>query len=272
MIKTTDAKHNRKHTDFAHFVVHTGKGKRGKWLSFKEFYAPSVEEAKEQVLDYLYNSFDIDDETMLITHSDGGIGYAYKAFWELASDIGIAKGKHHYFWDRWHVFHYIKEETKDVPQLRGFFIEAVKENDKAKLLAALDTMEGLIANSEEEQEKFRKFKNRLLVNFRHTRTSEQRHIPYPDYAIIEALHKKVTFRMKRRGMYWSIQGALTMIQLIIMKKRNELHEFQSGSWIEKYEQIEAEERLRLLYQNENSDYEGRNARVLHTKRPYTPKA
>ncbi|BAK58576.1 hypothetical protein J0J34_04735 [Lactococcus garvieae] len=48
--------------------------------------------------------------------------------------------------------------------------------------------------------------------------------------MIEANHKKVTQRMKHRDMYWS----LTMIHIIIMKKKIALGELFNGEWREKY--------------------------------------
>lgn len=40
--------------------------------------------------------------------------------------------------------------------------------------------------------------------------------------------------MKHRGMYWSLTGSLTMIHIIIMKKKNGLGELFNGEWREKY--------------------------------------
>ena len=33
---------------------------------------------------------------------------------------------------------------------------------------------------------------------------------------MESQHRKITYRMKHRGMYWSLKGAYTMSRLIIL--------------------------------------------------------
>lgn len=78
----------------------------------------------------------------------------------------------------------------------------IQERKREKLNLALDTMESnVILGTEEQQEDFRVFKKRLLYNYKCSATSGQRGLLYRDIPVIEASHKKITYRMKHSGMY-----------------------------------------------------------------------
>lgn len=234
-IKTCSQNEKRKNTDFSHYVVHTGKEK-GKIQNFREFYSIKSIHAKQQVVDHIYNHYEVTPDTLLYTRSDEGTGYTAHIFKEFCSDIGILKHNHHHFWDRWHIFKYISDHTAHIDQeIKELFEQAIRDQRRDKLHLALDTMESnIIFGTEKQQEDFRVFKKRMLYNYKYSATSAQRNLPYRDIPVIEANHKKVTHRMKHRGMYWSLTGALTMIHLIIMKEKNTLGELFNGEWREKY--------------------------------------
>lgn len=268
-ISTCCKKEERKMTDFSHFVVHTGK-KEGKIQNFKEFYSIKSVHAKEQVVDYIYNNFDISEDTILYSRSDGGVGYTSHIFKEFCCDIGIKKQNHYHFWDRWHIFKYIADNTRGFPkEIQELLIKAVKTQDRSKLHLALDTMESLVVLSTEKQElDFLNFKKRMLYNFKYTSTAMQRGLPYKDIPVIEANHKKVTQRMKHRGMYWSIEGALTMIHIIIMKKKNTLKDLFYGEWRKEYEKFKEYD---TIYHSRDimnqSRKEGRQGHYIDKKHP-----
>jgi len=264
MIKTSCRSEQRKHTDYSHYVLHTGK--RGKKIeNFVEFYDTQTSKAKEQLIDYIYNHFEITPDTLLYTRSDGGIGYTASVFHSLAKEIGIARGNHHYFWDRWHVFRYIHDQTKTFPEeIHSLFIDAINSHSHDKLHLALDTMESLLV-SEESEERFESFKKRMLSNFRYTHKALQRGLSHRDIPVIEANHKKVTHRMKHRGMYWSIDGALTVIRIIVMKKLGILKELFDGDWREEYAKYQEIENVK--FSKGQSQYQGRQAHYISKRRP-----
>lgn len=54
---------------------------------------------------------------------------------------------------------------------------------------------------------------------------------------METQHRKVTYRMKRRGMYWSDWGAETMSQMILLMYEGQLQEVFFGDWRQEYKKI-----------------------------------
>ena len=78
MVKTTSGGDERHNTDLAHFLVHTGAKKVGKdryiLQNKHEIIHTNYDKARDELLDYLYNRFEITDKTILITNSDNGKG------------------------------------------------------------------------------------------------------------------------------------------------------------------------------------------------------
>lgn len=255
-IKTCSQKENRKNTDFSHYVIHTGKEK-GKIQNFREFYSLKPVYAKQQLVDHIYNHYNVTSETLLYTRSDEGKGYTAHIFKEICKDIGILKSNHHHFWDRWHIFKYISDHTSRIaPEIKELFNQSIREQNRDKLHLALDTMESnIIFGTENQQEDFRIFKKRMLYNYKYSATSGQRALAYKDIPVIEANHKKITHRMKHRGMYWSLTGSLTMINIILMKKKNTLSDLFNGEWRQKYSK----------YKEYDDLYHSRNIMSRHRK-------
>ena len=54
---------------------------------------------------------------------------------------------------------------------------------------------------------------------------------------MESQHRKVTYRMKKRGMYWTVLGAQTMSQMVILNYEDGLRELFFGCWREEYEEM-----------------------------------
>ncbi|WP_444812290.1 UPF0236 family transposase-like protein, partial [Streptococcus canis] len=87
MVKTTSGGDERHNTDLAHFLIHTGSRKSGKnryiLQNKHEIINANYDKAREELLDYLYNHFEITDKTILITNSDNGKGYTKRVFQEV---------------------------------------------------------------------------------------------------------------------------------------------------------------------------------------------
>ncbi|MGX9845616.1 ISLre2 family transposase [Streptococcus iniae] len=239
MVRSRDDITDNKHFDLSHFMVHTGSqnvgGKRFALQGKKEFVSLDNRLSREKVIDYLYNHFEMDSNTLLITNSDGGHGYTPYAFKEIAKALGI---KHHeHFWDE---YHYKKELGKFFKsyskELLAKAHQAISQYDKEKLRTVLDSTESLIL-MEEEMEEFEKFKNRLLNNFQYTKPAELRGFDHTGIGVMESQHRKITYRMKKRGMYWTRWGAETMSQMIILTYEGRFKDLFFGSWREEYEKI-----------------------------------
>lgn len=237
MVKARGAGVENRHFDLAHFVVHTGSKKVGSnrfvLQDKKEFISLNNRLAREQVLDYLYNHYEIDEKTILITNSDGGHGYTPYLFKEIAKALKI---KHHeHFWDEYHLNQRLKNffRTYSEEVLEKAF-QAIQQHDKAKLRTAFDTAESLV-ETEEEQAEFDHFKNKLLHNFQFTKPAELRGLSHAGIGIMESQHRKITYRMKRGGKYWTDWGAQTMSQMILLNYNDELRDLFFGSWREDYQ-------------------------------------
>ena len=102
-VKQSHSKSETKSVELSHFVVHTGRktGKRNILTDKMEVVSTHHKKSKQQLLDLIYNHYEITSETIVITNSDGGKGYSPKFFKGLVS--AFQPGEHHHFWDSFHV-------------------------------------------------------------------------------------------------------------------------------------------------------------------------
>ncbi|MFS1664721.1 UPF0236 family transposase-like protein, partial [Streptococcus sp. zg-JUN1979] len=169
-VKTTSGD-ERSNTDLAHFLVHTGSKRiaPNRFILENKYEIIDVdyELARDNLLDYLYNHFQITDKTVLISNSDNGAGYTKQVFTNIKKALGIKR--HEHFWDLYHVNDLIKTTLRPYsPELRNSFFKAIKEHDLGLLKTSLDTFESLM-DSEEELERFLIFKRRLMRGFKDTK-------------------------------------------------------------------------------------------------------
>lgn len=240
MVKTTSGGDDRHNTDLAHFIVHTGAKRVGKnrySLENKhEIINANYDKAREELLDYLYNHFEITDKTILITNSDNGKGYTKRVFQEIKKALAI---KHHeHFWDAYHLNEQVKTFLKPYPViLKDLAFKAIKTHKKSLLETVFDTVETLI-ETEEDYINYYAFRQKLFRNFRDTRPSELRGLTSGGIGVMESQHRKVTYRMKHRGMYWSVTGACTMAKIILLERINKLGDLFFGDWRKQYKRYQ----------------------------------
>lgn len=237
MVKDQEEGLENHNVDLSHFVVHTGSQKIGSnrfaLQDKKEFVSLDNRQTRQKVLDYLYNHFDIAPNTLLITNSDGGHGYTPHIFKEIAKALKVKQ--HEHFWDSYHINKKIKTFFKTYPvELLDRAFQSINQHDKEKLRTVLDTAEAFVL-TDEEQEGFEDFKRKLLNNFQYTKPAELRGFSHAGIGVMESQHRKITYRMKKRGMYWSMQGAETMSQLIVLSYEGQLRDLFLGSWREDYQ-------------------------------------
>lgn len=239
MVKARKQDEDNQRFDLAHFIVHTGSRKvsqqRSELINKKEFISMNNRLARSQVIDYLYNTFEITEKTILITNSDGGHGYTPYVFKEIAKALHIKR--HEHFWDAYHVNQLIKSYFKSYSeQLVEEALQAVYHHQKGHLQSVFDTTEGLLT-SDEEVTIFENTKRRLFRFFQYTKPATLRGIQQVSLGVMETQHRKITYRMKRRGMYWSDWGAETMSQMILLAYEGQLQELFFGNWRQEYEKI-----------------------------------
>lgn len=231
MLKTQE----KERVDMAHFLVHTGSeqisGNRYRLKDKSEIISSQHAVALDQLEDLLTNRYDITSDTVLITNSDMGKGYTPYIFKEIAS---LFQCRHEHFWDAQHLNMKIKERFRKLTyELEQRLFSAIQLHSKKSTRVILDTAESLI-NNEEELELFNKFKIKLLQNFQYTKPAELRGFSHRGIGVMETQHRKLTYRMKRRGMYWSEKGANTMSKMILAVYNDSLRELFFGAWREEY--------------------------------------
>lgn len=236
LVKTNtggDEKHN---TDLAHFLVHTGtKIVHGRTvlLNKHEIIHTDYEVARDELLDYLYNHFEITNQTILVTNSDNGKGYTRRVFQNIQKALKIKR--HEHFWDAHHVKEKITSFFKSYPKiLKDLMFKAIQTHNRKLLKTVLDTVESLVTD-DEEYLVFQKFRKKFLNNFKDTKPAKLRGLSHKGIGVMESQHCKVTFRMKHRGMYWSIKGACAMARLILLERIDQLEDLFFGNWRKNYQ-------------------------------------
>lgn len=237
MVKTTSGGDERHNTDLAHFLVHTGIKKVGKnryiLQNKHEIIHTNYETAREELLDYLYNHFEITDKMILITNSDNGKGYTKRIFQEIKKALGIKC--HEHFWDAYHLNEQLKAFLKPYPEpLQNLAFKALQTHRKDLLSTVFDTVESLI-QSDEEYDRFHAFRHKLFNHFKETKPPKLRGLSSQGIGVMESQHRKVTYRMKHRGMYWSIKGACAMAKIILLERIDQLEELFFGDWRRQYQ-------------------------------------
>lgn len=102
------------------------------------FTGLSRKKVLERMARYLENYYDL-RETVVFSNSDGGSGYEWDVFEELA----LGSLAHEHFRDRYHVNRKIKERLCLAKALQSPLIQAIQADDKAKVTLYLDTAESL---------------------------------------------------------------------------------------------------------------------------------
>ena len=252
--RSTDKK--KKSLELTHFVVHSGskKGKRNILMDKLEVVSTHYQRAKDKLLDLIYQHYDIDSNTMIVTNSDGGKGYSPKVFKELADAFNPKK--HFHFWDAFHVNQALKRNLSSFPSgLTNKAFKAIKNRDKSGLKTVLDTAESFI-ESDEKLEAFQRFSRQLMKNFKFTDKPESFGLSSNGIGIMESQHRKITYRMKNRGMYWSKKGANAMSQTILLSHTGELRDLFFGEWRSHFDTMKDQEKNTpgLPCHDENKNY------------------
>ncbi|SDJ60095.1 ISLre2 family transposase [Streptococcus gallolyticus] len=236
LVKTIIDGDEKRNTDLAHFLIHTGtKTVHGRTtlLNKHEIIHTDYEAARDELLDYLYNHFEITDQTVLVTNSDNGKGYSRQVFQNIKKALNIKR--HEHFWDAHHVKEKIASFFKTYPKtLKNLMFKAIQTHNRKLLKTILDTVESLVTD-DEEYLAFQNFRKKFLNNFKDTKPAKLRGLSHKGIGVMESQHCKVTFRMKHRGMYWSLNGACTMAKLILLERIDQLEELFFGTWRKDYQ-------------------------------------
>lgn len=231
-------KKEQRNIEISHFVVHEGSlqvsESRKELKNKKEFLAQSVAEAKEHVLDYLHNNYDLTEETTVITNSDMGLGYSERSFRDMLDAYDV---KHFHHWDRYHLNKRIKKVFDgELIVLRNRFFKSLNTRRKKEVTAIFDTCEAILNNGQKLDELL-SFKEKVTKYFTATASPERRGYSSAGIGVVESNNAKIAFRMKHRGMYWGLNGAVTMARIIIDHHAGDLRELFFGNWRDQYLKI-----------------------------------
>lgn len=227
----TPVKNQRNLQEINHFVVHEGvqceKTKRKKLKNKREFIATGAGQARKQVIDYIFNHYDFMDDAIIVTNSDMGQGYSKQSFKEITDAFPAI---HHHFWDRYHLNQRIKKNFDgEMLYLRDKLFETIKTREAKKVDTIFDTAESMIEN-EQKLADLLAFRVKFKKNFANTKPAKLRGYSFDGIGIIESNNVKLSFRMKHRGMYWTLNGALTMAKMIIDQDSGQLRDLFFGQW------------------------------------------
>lgn len=237
MVKTTSGGDERHNTDLAHFLIHTGTKKvsKGRYTlqNKHEIIHTNYKKAREELLDYLYTHFEVSDTTMLISNSDNGSGYTRRTFHDIKKALGIKR--HEHFWDAYHLHDRLKQFFKPYPKaLEEMAFKAIQTHQRPLLVTVFDTIESII-DTDEAYADYVTFRQKLFRHFKETKPAKLRGLSSHGIGVMESQHRKVTYRMKHRGMYWSLKGACTMARLILLERLDQLEELFFGDWRKQYQ-------------------------------------
>jgi hypothetical protein len=207
----------KKSHEVSHAILYEGWDKNGKRVSLRNPTAimttrPTVDFWKE-VQALAAHRYSL-EKTQLVTNSDGGAGYTADKFQEAFSQSEYPVLNQ---LDSYHVFQGLnralgaaKSEYKD--ELR----KALEEHDLDAFNLWLDTYESTLDN-DKRLEKVGQFRAYIQNNW--DRIIDWREcVDHPPedargLGAMESNQRHVTYRMKKRGMHWSKEGAEAMVKI-----------------------------------------------------------
>jgi hypothetical protein len=220
--------------EMLHVLVHEGKmsTKKGAGLvEPREFIGENKGEVKRLAQAYIYNTYRLKN-TIVISNSDNGRGVKESFFKEFA--VGVKQ--HFHVLDEYHWNKKIMDRMSFCDELMPKMRSAVYQHSTKERGIVLDTMESMAVNDQqlEHTEKLRRY---LRRNWKYLQPLNWRLKPLDvsfkksDLALgaIESNHKKITYREKKRGMYWGA-GAEYLAKIIIGDKQGILEEAYEHVW------------------------------------------
>lgn len=222
------ATEKKKSHEVSHAIIYEGWDRNGKRVSLRNPMAimttrPTVDFWKE-VQSLTAHRYSL-EKTQVVTNSDGGKGYTAEKFQEAFSQSGYPVLNQ---LDAYHVFQGLnralgagKSEYKD--ELR----KALKDRNLDHFTLWLDTYESTL-DDDKRIEKVGKFRSYILTNWNRIIDWRECVTASPEGArslgAMESNQRHITYRMKKRGMHWSPDGAEAMVKVKQGKRNGTLRE------------------------------------------------
>lgn len=181
----------------------------------------NYDEVKEGMTNYLLNHYDLTN-TVVITNSDGGIGYGKEVFDEI---IGRAK-KHEHFRDCYHVNRKIKERIGWAgKRIEGELKRAIRSFSCNNVTTVLNKVKST-AIDDLQIEQVKRLSDYLSRNWNYLAGMKERGLSKYEKIIgtCESNHRIYSYRMKKQGRRWGESGGRCMVNVITGIKNNDLRE------------------------------------------------
>lgn len=151
--------------------------------------------------------------TRVITNSDGGAGYTAEHFQEAFSQSSYPVLNQ---LDSFHVSQAITRTLRIETDWKQKVQKAVKEKNKDQLILYLDTIESQLVE-EKDIERLQGLRTYLLNQWDRIFDWREQVPEVPEGArglgSMESHQRRISFRMKKRGMHWSVKGAEAMVKV-----------------------------------------------------------
>src|SRR5690625_3083847 len=207
----------KKHIEVSHAIMYEGWDKNGKRVSLRNpkviMTTKVTDDFWNEVQALAVHEYSLEN-TQVVSNSDGGSSYSDERFQEAFSQSRFPL-LHQL--DEYHIqqainrtFGYKKSKWKDKVR------KALKEHDLDDFVLILDTYESQLED-EKSIKKVDQFRTYILNHWDYILDWRKRINDAPKGArglgAMESNQRRITFRMKKRGMHWSREGAEAMVKI-----------------------------------------------------------
>lgn len=152
-------------------------------------------------------------QTQVVSNSDGGLGYTAERFKSAFSQSEKPVINQ---LDAYHIQQGLNRAFGVKHEFKPSVKKAIEQKDEDAFIRWMDTYESMLEN-EKKIERVQKFKQYILNNWSRIQDWRNEVEDTPDNArslgAMESHQRHVTFRMKKRGMHWSDDGAESMVKV-----------------------------------------------------------
>ena len=201
-------------------VEQEGNGKRHRLVGKREFVDTDLAKVQMQVERFLESYYDL-QKTVVICNSDNGPGYVRSSFEKMAGECG----QFEFFVDAYHVNQKVKTRLSFAPKgLQDDVLRVLRQFDRAKVEAYLNTAESLAETKEERHQVFR-LRGYLKRNWDMLKPHSMRkglEKSVRCYGTCESNHRRYSYRMKKQGRRWGKEGCLALAKVLAGLQNEEL--------------------------------------------------